>query len=159
VLAWLSVWSEVHTCIMVQLMPLPLTVSCSSTIQIGFTFLARAHLDSPGQRAVKWVCVCVCNTISACSRQTDGRTQAHGICWASIASQGKNVQNVQTWHQNDKNESLSRCNLLFMASWVINVHYSSWPAKLRATVCLVRVKKVKVAHRGPTRLPSVGFRS
>ena len=43
-----------------QLMPLPLTVSCSSKIQIGFTFLVPAHLGSPGKRAVKRVCVCVC---------------------------------------------------------------------------------------------------
>ena len=43
---------------MVQLMPLPLTVSCFSEIQIGFTFLVPAHLGSPGQRAVKRVCVC-----------------------------------------------------------------------------------------------------
>jgi len=42
-----------------QLMPLPLTVSCSNNIQIGFTFLVRADLGSPGQRAVKRVCVCV----------------------------------------------------------------------------------------------------
>jgi len=44
---------------MVQLMPLPLTVSCSSKIQIGFTFLVPAHLGSHRQRAVKRVCVCV----------------------------------------------------------------------------------------------------
>jgi len=45
---------------MAQLMPLPLTVSCFSKIQIGFTFLVPAHPGSPGQRAVKWyVCVCV----------------------------------------------------------------------------------------------------
>jgi len=42
VLAWLSVWSELQTCIgpMSQLMPLPLIVSCFSKIQC--------------------VCVCVC---------------------------------------------------------------------------------------------------
>ena len=45
---------------MAQLMPLPLTVSCFSKIQIGFTFLAPAHPGSPGQRAVKRMCVCVC---------------------------------------------------------------------------------------------------
>jgi len=45
---------------MAQLMPLPLTVSCSSKIQIGFIFLVPAHLGSPRQRAVKLVCVCVC---------------------------------------------------------------------------------------------------
>jgi len=42
---------------MAQLMPLPLTVSCSSKIQIGFTFLVSAHPGSPGQTAVKRVCV------------------------------------------------------------------------------------------------------
>ena len=42
-----------------QLMPLPLTVSCFSKIQIGFTFLVLAHPGSPGKRAVKWVCVCI----------------------------------------------------------------------------------------------------
>jgi len=41
-----------------QLMPLPLTVSCFSKIQIGFTFLVPAHPGIPGQRAVKRVCVC-----------------------------------------------------------------------------------------------------
>ena len=43
---------------MAQLMPLPLTVSCFSKIQIGFTFLVPAHPGSPGKRAIKWVCVC-----------------------------------------------------------------------------------------------------
>ena len=43
---------------MLQLMPLPLTVSCFSKIQIGFVFLVPAHLGGPGERAVKRVCVC-----------------------------------------------------------------------------------------------------
>ena len=45
---------------MAQLMPLPLTVSCFSKIQISFTFLVPAHLGSPGQRAIKRVCMCFC---------------------------------------------------------------------------------------------------
>jgi len=45
---------------MAQLRPLPLTVSCFSKIQIGFTFLLPAYPGSPGQRAVKRLCVCVC---------------------------------------------------------------------------------------------------
>ena len=49
--------ADLHTA---QLMPLPLTVSCFSKIQIGFTFLVPADPDSPGRRAVKRVCVCVC---------------------------------------------------------------------------------------------------
>ena len=48
--------ADLHTA---QLMLLPLTVSCSSKIQIGFTFLVPAHLGGPGERAVKRVCVCV----------------------------------------------------------------------------------------------------
>jgi len=40
-----------------QMMPLTLTVSCFSKIQIGFTFLVPADLGSPGKRAVKRVCV------------------------------------------------------------------------------------------------------
>ena len=54
----------------VQLMPLPLTVSCSSKIQTGFTFLVLAHPGSPGQKAVKrvFVCVCVCVCVRACVR-------------------------------------------------------------------------------------------
>jgi len=48
--------ADLHTA---QLMPLPLTVSCFSKIQIGFTFLLLAHLGSLRQRAVKRVCVCV----------------------------------------------------------------------------------------------------
>ena len=42
---------------MAQLMPLSLTVSCFSKIQIGLTFLVLANPGSPVQRAVKWVCV------------------------------------------------------------------------------------------------------
>jgi len=49
---------------MAQLMPLPLTVSCFSKIQIGFTFLVPAHPGSPGKRAVKRVCVCVLNGLT-----------------------------------------------------------------------------------------------
>jgi len=63
VLAWLSQLiclergADLH---MAQLMPMPLTVSCFSKIQIGYTFLVLAHPGSPGLRAVKCVCVCMC---------------------------------------------------------------------------------------------------
>ena len=40
---------------MAQLIPLQLTASCFSKIQIGFTFLVPAHPGSPGQRAIKRV--------------------------------------------------------------------------------------------------------
>jgi len=56
VVIYLEQGADLHTA---QLMPLPLTVSCFSKIQIGFTFLVLAHLGSPGQRAIKRVCECV----------------------------------------------------------------------------------------------------
>ena len=51
--------ADLHTA---KLTPLPLTVSCFSKIQIGFTFLVPALPGSLGplKRAVKRVCVCVC---------------------------------------------------------------------------------------------------
>ena len=51
---------------MAQLMPLPLTVSCFSKIQIGFTFLVPDHPGSLRKRAVKRVCVCVCARARVC---------------------------------------------------------------------------------------------
>jgi len=42
----------------VQLMPMPLTVSCFSKIQIGFTFLVPAYPDKGPLNG----CVCVCVT-------------------------------------------------------------------------------------------------
>ena len=53
-----SVWSEVQTCIWPSWYHChSVTVSCFSKIQIGFTFLVLAHPRSPGQSAVKRVCV------------------------------------------------------------------------------------------------------
>ena len=51
---------------MSQLMPLPLAVSCFSKIQICLTFLVLAHPGSPGQNAVKRVCVCVRACVRVC---------------------------------------------------------------------------------------------
>jgi len=54
---------------MAQLMPLPLTVSCFSEIQIGFTFLVPAVPGSPGQGAViKRLCVRACACVCVCAR-------------------------------------------------------------------------------------------
>jgi len=56
----LELGADMH---MSQLMPLPLTVSCFSKIQIGFTFLVLAH---PG-KALLNVCVCVCVRVCVCA--------------------------------------------------------------------------------------------
>jgi len=60
---WLERGADLH---MAQLMPLPVTVSCFSKIQIGFTFLVPAYL---GKRAVKRVCVGVWLKINCVSFQ------------------------------------------------------------------------------------------
>jgi len=66
---------------MAQLMPLPLTVSCFSKIQIGFTFLVPAYPDSPGKRAIKRVCVCTCTFLQ--SKRSGAVSGAHSgqVCW------------------------------------------------------------------------------
>ena len=61
---------------MAQLMPLPLTVSCFSKMQIGFTFLVPADLGSPRKRAVKRVCVCALTQLRWTADQ-----------WASLSAQ------------------------------------------------------------------------
>ena len=48
-----------HQCISAFSALMPLTVSCFSKIQIGFTFLVLADLDSPGKGPLNG-CVCVC---------------------------------------------------------------------------------------------------
>jgi len=71
--------ADLHTA---QLMPLPLTGSCFRKIQIGFAFLVPAHLGSQGQRAVKRVCVCVCNSYIITDALTllVGRQEGHPAC-------------------------------------------------------------------------------
>ena len=68
---------------MAQLMPLPLTVSCFSKIQIGLTFLVPAHPGSPRQRAVKWMCVCVAMFLKAIFRQ-NYTTDVIGNFWTDL---------------------------------------------------------------------------
>jgi len=56
----LELGADLH---MVQLMPLPLTVSCFSEIQIGFTFLVLAHPEKGPSNGCVCVCVCVLTDI------------------------------------------------------------------------------------------------
>ena len=78
--------ADLHTA---QLMPLPLTFSCFSKIQIGFTFLVPADLGSPGKRAVKRVCVCVC----ACAMHRCGLLlqMHHNLCVCVVVSHNRDL--------------------------------------------------------------------
>ena len=84
VLAWLSCLERGAYLHMAQLMPLPLTVSCSSKIQIGFTFLVPAFPGCPGKEAVKRFVVVggvYAALVCACSRMKhmtgDGRLRSN----------------------------------------------------------------------------------
>jgi len=64
VLVWLSVWSEVQTCIWPTWCHCHSLSLASVKSRLVFTFLALAHLGSPRQRAVKRVFVCCCTCVS-----------------------------------------------------------------------------------------------
>ena len=57
VLAWLSVWSEVQTCIWPSWCHCHSLSLASVKSRLVFTFLVPAHPGSPGQRAIKCMCV------------------------------------------------------------------------------------------------------
>ena len=80
VLPWLSVWSEVQTCIWPSWCYChSLSVFCFSRIPIGFTFLVLAHPVSSRKMGVK--CVCVLSVLSH----------------ADDYVQGFAVENMKTW--------------------------------------------------------------
>jgi len=63
---------------MAQLMPLTLTVSCFSKIQIGFTFLVPVHLGSPGKGPLNG-CVWVLMMMNTFYGNVDDKTWYMGI--------------------------------------------------------------------------------
>jgi len=74
-----------------QLMPLPLTLTVSyfSKIQIGFTFLVPAHPGSPGKRAIKRMCVCVCGALISVTIVTNMCLQCFdAVGWAAGRASG-----------------------------------------------------------------------
>ena len=84
---------------MSQLMPVPLTVSCFSKIQIGFTFLVPAHPGSPGKRAVKRVCACVCVCVCVCVWPTCAGVLTISRLGAVVASRTRRITR-RVWFHN-----------------------------------------------------------
>ena len=66
-----------------QLMPLPLTVSCFSKIQIGFTFLVPAHPGSPGKGPLNG-CVCVIFQASSIDIEADDQCSLHCVIVSTV---------------------------------------------------------------------------
>jgi len=73
VLAWLSVWSEVQTCIWPSWCHCHSLSLASVKSILVLSFWYRLTPGSPGQRAVKWVCVCVLSTCTC-------HKYLHNIC-------------------------------------------------------------------------------
>jgi len=90
---------------MAQLMPLPLTDSCFSKIQIGFTFLGLAHLGNPRKRAIKRVCVYVslehkchieCSNILLLPPRLQSAIHSIQLCQSSIRCNAVKYSNKNT---------------------------------------------------------------
>ena len=113
---------------MAQLISLPLTVSCFSKIQIGFTFLVPAHPGSPGQRAVKRVCVCVCAEVSgkpvreslrwACTYTQTNKLVKHmwmcgtALCWLHLTT-----SNDDDDDNDDDGRNYNKQTMMILAKW------------------------------------------
>ena len=103
VLMWLSVLGEVQVCILAQLMPLPLTVSCSSKSRLVLPFwyrLTRVVIDKGPLNG------CLCNELQSSQRKTEPRRQAtytkiwqsSAMCFSSYASKQTDKQTYSTHH-------------------------------------------------------------
>ena len=110
--------ADLHTA---QQMPLPLTVSCFTKIHIGFSFLVSAHPGSPGQRAVKRVCVCVCVCVCVLSRTTRASRYQNGKTNLDFTEA---CDSEWQWHQLGRIMSQARKTLygsLSLKSFVSNI--------------------------------------
>ena len=121
-------------------MPLPLTVSCFSKIQIGFTFLVPAHLGRPGKRAVKRVClyvilpgiryrdcVCLLQLMRLLLTFVSGEVWSDmpSLLWRCWLGGRKGIQPVKNWVVGCWHGSLSgaRCRLAYVPADATATHF------------------------------------
>ena len=94
----LELGADLH---MAQMMSLPLTVSCFSKIQIGFTFLVLAHPGSSGKRTVERVCVFVFKGTSEERARADTvfslKTNSPQLALCSVVGQVRWLWTSCTW--------------------------------------------------------------
>jgi len=129
--AWLSVWSELKTCIC------PSWCHCHalsrfSKIQIGFTFLVPAYPGSPGQRAIKrvYVCMYVCTTYYNillykiwCCQRTDttwhksGRFNSNNIGTLYLYNEWEIWQLMVHWLNSNRHKPLLSCKRLVFGDY------------------------------------------
>ena len=109
---------------MAQLMPLPLTVSCFSKIQIDFGFLVPAHPGSPRQRAVKRVCVCT----------THAHTQPFNGSWSGTTRVGRYEKKLTHSHPSWSSDSF--INFLYLLRSIAYSVFSlrAWQSSLTTSL-------------------------
>jgi len=102
--------ANLHTA---QLMPLPLTASCFSKIQMVLAFWYRLTRGSPGQKAVKRVYVYVCIWIYTVSQKTSTFTSDRWggqICkivkFSQYLTYQKLLKSVNFWQSYSKNKKV-----------------------------------------------------
>jgi len=103
VLAWLSFWSEVQTCIRPSWCHCHSLSLASVKSRFGFTFLVPAHLGSPGKRAIKRVCVCVngSSNVPVMAEKYHSVRKSSFVCLLSVeiwnySSVGRNPLGIKT---------------------------------------------------------------
>ena len=96
---------------MAQLMPLPLTVSCFSKIQIGFTFLVLAHPGGPGKGPLN-MCVCVClNVVQVCELSAESSIS---VADSATVTTDVRCNSVHTFHGGSTQKTLTRSRLVML---------------------------------------------
>jgi len=123
---------------MAQLMPLPLTVSCFTKIQTGFTFLVPAHPGSPGKRAFKRVCLCILLLRSVLCH-----------CWLGGRKGIRPVKKLELWGTGVV-IWLERGADLHMAQWLPHPLTVSWFSKIQ-----IGFTYLVLAHPGSPRQRAV----
>ena len=124
-----------------QLMPLPLTVSCFSKIQIGFTFPVPAHLGSPGKGPLN-VRVCYYVLLSFCSMTLPWRVPLQCLVFCMPIS----VSDIRAVNLS-KNRKKSQCSLNMcivqlavskVCTWSSNIVYQLPPSTTIHSIHLVQ---------------------
>jgi len=127
VVVCLELGADLH---MAQLIPLPLTVSCFSKIQIGFTFLVPAYPGSPGKGPLNGcVCVCVCVCVGVFYCDVIGRLLLLLVInWSIDDLCVSTVYRSSTWRRGrpsstDSSTTATRTSCSTYASPVLSIEY------------------------------------
>ena len=141
VLAWLSFWSEVQTCIRPSWCHCHSLSLASVKSRFGFTFLVPAHLGSPGKRAIKRVCVCVngSSNVPVMAEKYHWVRKSSFVCLLSVeiwnySSVGRNPLGIKT-----SSVSTGQSPTIFLISWLVTNY---WVFVSRLTVNIILLKQL-----------------